>query len=111
MDGPLDPKPEAPVYVANPRWVMVCATLAVGTILLMDKPARGHVLESGAGVACMWAAAPAVPVAVTAPPAIADPTLSVGSPPPSRCSESVTTVTYQTVRRTARARWGGLYGP
>ncbi len=85
--------------------------VTVGLLAVPHRALRSHALAAADAPNSVWAAAPQVPVAASAPPAIANPTLLVGASAPARCSLSATIVTYRTARRTARTRWGGLYGP
>ena len=99
----------APIHGA--RWAITCTALAMGTVWVTADSSRTH----GASVPTVhfvrWAAEPSTPTVGQVAPAIADPTQCVSPAAPSRYSTGAPDVTFETVRRATRTRWGGRYGP
>ncbi len=98
-------------FAASERWLLVCATFALGVVLFSNQPAKGHCLNKSVFQKSILGVVTYTPTVASAPPAIANPKQCAGSTPPPQKSAEAVTVTYKTTRRTTRTRHGGLYGP
>jgi hypothetical protein len=72
---------------------------------------RAAVFGRDALAAAKWAAEPVIPVAGAPVPEVMHPEQCAGLQPPLRTSPAATEITCDTVRRAARTRLGGRYGP
>jgi len=114
--APLRPKAGAQRAPFAAVQVTLVASACVAGLLTVGVSARGAVNKSSpcghdAVAVAKWAAEPVVPIAGAPSPAVTHPAQCAGDQPPVRISSAAREITCTTVRRAARTRLGGRFGP
>ncbi len=99
-------------YATQERWLITCATLAIGVVLLAGEPVRGNVFHKNATISGSWhSSISSAPLSLSAPPAIANPKLCLAAAVHPFPSTDFPQVIFRTIMRAARTKPGSLHGP